>query len=198
MTREGKSPLNDEQLERLLQLALKGDVEALNDLFGSLRELLYATAPDGTDVRRSLSRFVQEALFDAFQNLGSIKNPSAPVFRAWLMKIFRRRISKQRREDRRLKRGAAQIGQRQPIEDLMDRMPSPETAVETQELTTILAQLMQTLTRPQEQVVRLYYFEKISQSEIAAKLKLSVDSVEGHLKRAKAKLRGLLDVDIEP
>lgn len=46
-----------------------------------------------------------------------------------------------------------------------------------------------------QNVIRLYYFEELSYEEVAKKLKLPLNTVRTHLKRAKAELKTKLDYE---
>ncbi len=197
MTEETDRPIDDERLEHLLLLASQGDSDALNELFAHQRMFLRAFADKQFDSRLSLSAFVQEALFDAFQNLSSLRSVSAPAFRLWLLQILRRRIYRHLREKKQLKRRPPNGEEPQSADQVADDSPLPDVAAEYAEQRAQVGQRIQSLNSLQQQIVFLRFFEGLSQSQIAAELDITIDSLEGHLRRIKSKLRGMLP-SLEP
>ncbi|HEX5614337.1 MAG TPA: SigB/SigF/SigG family RNA polymerase sigma factor [Acidimicrobiia bacterium] len=79
---------------------------------------------------------------------------------------------------------------RSPIERRMGHDPSADT-----ERGVLLDQLLATLPEREATIVRLRFFEDLTQSEIAAELGISQMHVSRLLRRSLAELRGVLDDD---
>lgn len=88
----------------------------------------------------------------------------------------------------RLRREKVEIAYRDVFEPPMDET-SPSEAAEQSETQELVAAAMQTLSKEQQDVVRLSFFEDKPHSEIAAQLAVPLGTVKSRLRLAMVKLR---------
>lgn len=123
---------------------------------------------------------VQETFLKAYRSLPSFRGECSE--KTWLMKIAMNTCCDLRRAHR-LRR----IDPRH-IPDLLPQAAEPFTQAEE----ALVTQVMQ-LPRKLREVILLYYYQDMTVTEIAVSLGISQSSVSGRLKRARGKLRTLLE-----
>ena len=123
---------------------------------------------------------VQETFLKAYRSLASFRGECSE--KTWLMKIAMNTCCDLRRAHR-LRR----IDPRR-IPDLLPQAAEPFA----QEEEALVTQVMQ-LPRKLREVILLYYYQDMTVTEIAVSLGISQSSVSGRLKRARGKLRALLE-----
>ncbi len=123
---------------------------------------------------------VQETFLKAYRSLASFRGECSE--KTWLMKIAMNTCCDLRRAHR-LRR----IDPRR-ILDLLPQAAEPFA----QEEEALVTQVMQ-LPRKLREVILLYYYQDMTVTEIAVSLGISQSSVSGRLKRARGKLRALLE-----
>lgn len=123
---------------------------------------------------------VQETFLKAYRSLASFRGECSE--KTWLMKIAINTCCDLRRAHR-LRR----IDPRR-IPELLPQAAEPFTEAEE----ALVTQVMQ-LPRKLREVILLYYYQDMTVTEIAVSLGISQSSVSGRLKRARGKLRALLE-----
>ena len=123
---------------------------------------------------------VQETFLKAYRSLASFRGECSE--KTWLMKIAMNTCCDLRRAHR-LRR----IDPRR-IPELLPQAAEPFAPAEE----ALVTQVMQ-LPRKLREVVLLYYYQNMTVTEIAISLGISQSSVSGRLKRAREKLRTLLE-----
>ena len=123
---------------------------------------------------------VQETFLKAYRSLASFRGECSE--KTWLMKIAMNTCCDLRRAHR-LRR----IDPRR-IPDLLPQAAEPFAPAEE----ALVTQVMQ-LPRKLREVILLYYYQDMTVTEIAVSLGISQSSVSGRLKRAREKLRELLE-----
>ena len=173
----------------LIEEALKGRLEAFNDLVtrhqDHLFALVYRLVPD----RDQAADVVQEAFFSAYRNLASFRGGSV---RSWLGKIaVNAAMDLQRARKRRPS---------QPYPELEDdswQPPAgsdaePETIALTVERSKTLAAALATLTVDQRTCIVLFDVEGYDYAEIATIMKVEVGTVKSRIHRGRLALRSVL------
>ena len=123
---------------------------------------------------------VQETFLKAYRSLASFRGECSE--KTWLMKIAMNTCCDLRRAHR-LRR----IDPRR-IPELLPQAAEPFAPAEE----ALVTQVMQ-LPRKLREVILLYYYQDMTVTEIAVSLGISQSSVSGRLKRARGKLRTLLE-----
>jgi RNA polymerase sigma-70 factor (ECF subfamily) len=173
----------------LVEEALKGRLEAFNELVtrhqDHLFALVYRLVPD----RDQAADVVQEAFFSAYRNLASFRGGSV---RSWLGKIaVNAAMDLQRARKRR---------PIQPYPEFEDDswQPPAESEAEPEmkalaiERSKALAAALATLTADQRTCIVLFDVEGYDYSEIATIMKVEVGTVKSRIHRGRLALRGVL------
>lgn len=81
-----------------------------------------------------------------------------------------------------------------PLEDAshLSTLESPERALEEKDEAIRIEEALATIDKKYAKVIRLYYFDNLSYEEVGRHLKISVNTVRTHLRRAKIALRKIL------
>lgn len=123
---------------------------------------------------------VQETFLKAYRSLASFRGECSE--KTWLMKIAMNTCCDLRRAHR-----LRSIDPRR-IPDLLPQAAEPFAPAEEELVTQVIQ-----LPRKLREVILLYYYQDMTVTEIAVSLGISQSSVSGRLKRARGKLRTLLE-----
>lgn len=123
---------------------------------------------------------VQDTFLKAYRSLASFRGECSE--KTWLMKIAMNTCCDLRRAHRLRRIDPCRIP------DLLPQAAEPFTEAEE----ALVTQVMQ-LPRKLREVILLYYYQDMTVTEIAVSLGISQSSVSGRLKRAREKLRALLE-----
>jgi RNA polymerase sigma factor (sigma-70 family) len=145
----------------------------------SLVTLAYAVSGS----RLAAEDLAQEALLAAYENWDAIKSKQEPV--AWVRRILLNKATSAYRR----RMAEARALARRPQD--LDSVPFPEV---TGDIDRIWREVRR-LPRRQTQVIALVYVEHLTVTEIAATLQCSKESVNTHLRRARATLAHILHLE---
>ena len=123
---------------------------------------------------------VQDTFLKAYRSLASFRGECSE--KTWLMKIAMNTCCDLRRAHR-----LRSIDPRR-IPDLLPQAAEPFAPAEEELVTQVIQ-----LPRKLREVILLYYYQDMTVTEIAVSLGISQSSVSGRLKRARGKLRTLLE-----
>jgi RNA polymerase sigma factor (sigma-70 family) len=137
----------------------------------------------------------QEALLQAFLGLTSLRNPDS--FGPWLLAIVVN-LSKMRIRARRDWHPADEWHGGRVLEDftLADLQPSPEAIYEVRELHEIVLAAVRTLSKDQQQAVRMHYVDGLSLWDIGRSAGVPIGAIKVRLHRARAQLRKELEREL--
>ena len=162
---KGPDRAQDHELERLV---LQYQQSLLRTCFLYLRD------------RTLAEDAVQETFLKAYRSLASFRGECSE--KTWLMKIAMNTCCDLRRAHR-----LRSIDPRR-IPDLLPQAAEPFAPAEEELVTQVIQ-----LPRKLREVILLYYYQDMTVTEIAVSLGISQSSVSGRLKRARGKLRTLLE-----
>jgi RNA polymerase sigma factor (sigma-70 family) len=180
-------------LRPLLRLALAGDVRAWNDFFGEIRRYLHAevyrvAGPDENGslehsvIVQSTLRRVWEHIAEQFPN--GAEGDALARFLAWVKAIVHNRT----REELRKRRPGQVDASGSAVEDVVDTRARPGAA-KRDRVAVELAAALARLPEKKRQVVELFWFERLSDSEIGVRLGCSPGAVKVLRCRALRELR---------
>ena len=130
--------------------------------------------------RQDAEDAVQETFLKAYRSLASFRGECSE--KTWLMKIAMNTCCDLRRAHR-----LRSIDPRR-IPELLPQAAEPFAPAEEELVTQVIQ-----LPRKLREVILLYYYQDMTVTEIAVSLGISQSSVSGRLKRARGKLRTLLE-----
>jgi RNA polymerase sigma-70 factor, ECF subfamily len=197
MTKASKQSAVDANANSDLELvhaAKDGDVTAFEQLVKRYDRKLLRIAQGVTHNAEDAQDAVQEALFKAFQNLGSFREESQ--FSTWLFRITVNQSLMKLRKQRAIREVSLdedlQDVDMLPIE-VIDWAPNPEQLYWASELRDILIGALEELPPAVRMVFVLRDIEGLSTDETAEVLNLSQTAVKARLWRARLQLRERLN-----
>lgn len=141
----------------------------------------------------------QETLVRTFREIGSLRQPE--LFRAWLRSIAGNVSRNERRRRARLMRAAPEVsldgGDDEPVVAVRDTEPAPDEALIGRERRARLREALAVLSPQMRQCLTLRLEQDLKYREIAAVLKISIDTVKAHLAQGKKRLRAELTAELD-
>ena len=181
------TPAQDQILMSYLERIARQDQLALRELYDATSSKLYAIAMRVVGNVEHAEDVLQEAFITIWRVAGDYKAPLSPPM-AWLGVIVRSRGL-----DFLRRRTAERALAGQSVEDMADTLATDmDTPMETQEASEqawALHECLRKIEAKQRQVVTLAYFRDLSQSELAAQLKLPLGTVKTWMRRGLEQLR---------
>jgi len=174
--------------DELVRRTLRGDAEAFHLLIERHTPTLYRIVRRLCSDRAEAEAITQEAFLRAWESLP--KSKIDRPFRPWLIQIAvnaaRDALKKSRPLD------FADLPPEEPLQ-VASTLPGPEEWVEKAETLEKLALAVQSLALPYRMVIALRYEAEMSYEEMAAVLKLPLNTVRTRLYRAKQELRQAME-----
>jgi RNA polymerase sigma factor (sigma-70 family) len=193
-------PMATESEAALLARCRKGDSEAWDELF----DRHYAAAGRfvfqlGYDVtREDADEICQEVFLTVIKNLHTFQGNCQ--FQTWLFRIAANKTRDYRQKQNAAKRGGGQItvslhqNSDDPdgfVIDPPSNAPGPDAALMQAENVTLVAQALEQLGGPCQEIIELRYFGDLSYEEIARSLDLNMKTVSSRLSKCLDKLEVL-------
>ena len=177
----------------LIRRIAAGEEAAVAELYDRYGRVLYAVVYRVVGERADAEEVVMEAFAQVWREAPKF-TPDRGSVAAWLTMIARSRAldlvrSRQRRE-RLTTEAARDDADRAPA--MSQRRPDPSHAVEHGERQRRVAEALATLSPPQRDAIELAYFEGLSQSEIAERLKEPLGTIKTRMRLGMIKLRDAL------
>jgi RNA polymerase sigma-70 factor, ECF subfamily len=193
-------PRDSTQAQRTDDLALVhasklGDVAAFEQLVGRYDARLHRIAWRLTRNHEDSKDVVQEALLKAFQHLGQFREDSK--FSTWLVRITLNQSFMKLRNSRTTKEVSFDFDssseENNPI-DFVDERPNPEEVYKETELRWTLKEKLRELEPGLRTTFIMRYMDGLSLNQTAEALHLNLSAVKTRCRRARLKLRELIEV----
>jgi RNA polymerase sigma-70 factor (ECF subfamily) len=177
----------------LVARAAAGDERAIGPLYDRYGAVLYAVAYRITGQRADAEEVVLEAFAQAWREAPRFEAGRGSVA-GWLTTIARSRaLDLVRARTRRDRITATAAADRPDVSPAMGNFrPDPAGALDNDERRRQVRQALETLSAPQRQAIELAYFEGLSQSEIAERLREPLGTVKTRVRLGMQKLRECL------
>lgn len=166
------------------------DKQALETLYDRYERILYAFLMQLTQDRDLAEEAMQEVFIKLWRGVG-VYDETKGQFRSWLFTMGRNvaiDLIRRRKPDLQLDESYA--------ETIPSTERSVESEVEWQEERTQIETAMAELPAEQQQVVRLMYFQGLSQQKIADACGIPLGTVKGRIRLALKQLRRRLSPDL--
>jgi RNA polymerase sigma-70 factor, ECF subfamily len=177
----------------LVARAARGDEQAIGTLYDRYGAVLHAVAYRVVGQRADAEDVVIEAFAQAWRDATRFEATRSSVA-GWLTMIARSRaldvVRARRRRDRITASAAAEQPQRSPA--MGDWRTDPFDSYDHAERRQQVQAALQTLSPPQRQAIELAFFEGLSQSEIAERLKEPLGTIKTRVRLGMQKLRDSL------
>lgn len=187
--------------EVLIRESLKGDQDALHQLFARYARELYPTALRLLGNREDAEDALQDGLLSAFRNLRRFEGRSQ--FSTWLTRIVIN-AALMRLRSQRAHPVASLDSENSEQEDstladkVADRAPDPEEIYEAKEIGDIIERNMQTLSPSLRSAITLRDVEGWSTAEAAQALGVPEGTLKSQLHRARTQLAARLRSSLRP
>lgn len=201
----GEQPLADRTDAQLVAALVAGDQAALGELYDRHAAVLYRAALLRVGDRQLAEEILQDTYL-ALWNRAELFDERQGSLAAWLSTIARNRaIDRLRGLGRRppqvpfsalLPEGERHGDQELPVHRLVDHDPSaddPAGMIDGAWLRAEVERALAGMPDVERDVIRLAYYEELSQSEIAARLDWPLGTVKTRTRRALARLRHSLN-----
>jgi len=179
--------------QELIGRAGAGDQRAIAALYDRYSRVLYAVAYRIVGQRADAEDVVVESFAQAWRDAPRFESGRGSVA-GWLTTIARSRaLDLVRARSRRARHVDSAIADRPGASPAMgDWRPEPAEALDQAERRERVRQALDTLSQPQREAIELAYFEGLSQSEIAARLREPLGTVKTRVRLGMEKLREAL------
>jgi len=186
-----ETPLSDGDA---LAAAVKGDGAGLAALYDRYSRVVYSLALRIVQVDAEAEDVVQEVFSQMFRQAGRYDSRRGPVS-SWLLTIARTRAidhvrARKRLPDRRYGREPETAA-----ENVADPRANQESQTLTDEQVQRVRRALDGLPAEQRKAIELAYYEGLSQSEIADRLKEPLGTVKSRIRAAMMRLRDALALD---
>jgi RNA polymerase sigma-70 factor (ECF subfamily) len=173
---------------RTIDRMTRRDAAALGELYDRYSRSVYSLACRILSDRTEAEDVVQEVFSQAWRQASAYDERRAPVA-GWLLMMTRTRAI-----DRlRAKSGRIQLVQALPtLPDPPDQQEGPEAMAIGEEDAARVRAALGTLTESQRSAIELAYYEGLSQSDIAARLREPLGTVKTRIRTGLLKLRAAL------
>ncbi len=192
MTEAKDLPPGPRDADLVLRMA-QGDEQALSRLYDRFGQVLYAVAYRVVGQQADADEVVMEAFAQAWRDAPRFDQGRGSVA-AWLTMMTRSRALDLLRSQSRRERITDTAAREEPVAGpaMSAGIPSPGSAVLDEERKRAVAAALSALSPPQREAIQLAYYEGLSQSEIAERLKEPLGTIKTRMRLGMQKLREAL------
>ena len=180
---------NDDEL--LLAKVAQGDRTAFIAIYDRFSTPLYSLAIKMLANQTEAEDLLQDVFLSVWNKAGTFRPERGSAF-SWVVAQLRNRAIDKIRSRRR--RGELLEANAPELEPTSSATPSSAQNAETSERAREVRSAMMQLSGEQQQVLRLAYFEGLTQSEIAEKLEEPLGTIKARAQRGMARMRTILKV----
>ncbi len=182
---------NDDQ--QLIQQALNGDLTAFNTLVLRYQDRVYSLCYRIMGDSSSAADTAQDAFITAYRRLDTYRGGN---FRSWLLRIATNTCYDELRRRQRRPTESLDAPAESDFDDgppIADNSPTPEQAMQQQELSKLLQDCINGLGDSHRSVLILSDVEGLSYQEIADSVDANLGTVKSRLSRARLAMRDCLE-----
>jgi RNA polymerase sigma factor (sigma-70 family) len=178
----------------LVEEALKGNLEAFNELVRIYQDYLFGLVVRVVNDRDAANDAVQEAFFSCYRNLERFRGDS---FRSWLTRIALNAATDVLRYKKRRPADPFPEWEDDSWQPPAGEDASPEHQQMRRQTSQMLAQALAQITDDQRRAIILFDVEGFDYQEIADMTGVSLGTVKSRIHRGRLALRDLLQSDME-
>lgn len=175
-----------DQITTLVERAVKGDRDAMSDLYSQTCQRTYRTILGLVRDEQTAQDLTQETYMAAFSGLKRLEDPAR--FQPWLISTAVHKSKNHLRSARPVL--FSELEDSAAVENLPDvrAEASPEISLDRAETTRIVRELLGELNESQRLAVELFYYDQLSTTEISQSLEIPQSTVKTQLHYARKKL----------
>ncbi len=178
----------------LVEEALKGNLEAFNELVRIYQDYLFGLVVRVVNDRDAANDAVQEAFFSCYRNLERFRGDS---FRSWLTRIALNAATDVLRYKKRRPADPFPEWEDDSWQPPAGEDASPERQAMRRQSSRMLAEALAQITEDQRRAIILFDVEGFDYQEIADMTGVSLGTVKSRIHRGRLALRDLLQSDME-
>ncbi len=187
-------PLKDEERDRLIAAAQRGNLDAFNELVLAYQGQVYNLAYRIMSDPAAASDATQEAFISAYQHIEGFRGEHPASFKSWLMRIVSNACYDELR--RRKRHPTTSIEDFEIDEEanpaLVSDIEGPEAYTEREEMARVIQSGIQMLPADQRVTLVLADVQGLSYQDVAEATDVPLGTVKSRLARARGKLRDYL------
>ncbi|CAO3437640.1 RNA polymerase ECF-type sigma factor [Azospirillum endophyticum] len=177
-------PTDEDSDEALMAQIRSGNQTAYRTLVHRHLKRTYALARRLTGNEAEAEDVVQDAFLQVWQRRAQWSDGGGARFTTWLYRVVVNRCIDHKRR---------LVGQDlETVAEPSDNSPDAVSTIHRRQVATRLLDAQNRLTPQQRVAVTLFYYENLSNADIAGVMQISIGAVESLLKRARQQLRLLL------
>lgn len=185
----GPSQENEEDA-KLIQRIVTGENSAMAVLYDRYSAVLYTFGLRVLRSREETADLLQEVFLQVWNKADSYRREKGTVY-TWLVTMTRNRaIDLLRSKKHKQQSQTLDVGDLSLVADA--QQTNPHTRTEIGEDQQLVANALKRLTKDQQQVIALAYYEGYSQSEIANKLNVPLGTVKSRMRKGLMEMRSML------
>lgn len=188
---KSKRPFPPEELGEIVQQAQHGNKEAMEMLIASSERTVYFHCLRFLRNQEDVVDAVQDIFLSAIENLKTLRQPEA--FYQWIRSITvnycKSKLIKNNQSSNLIDLSSLDNAFPLPPTSLTQQKHLPYATLETQETQKQLLRLIDRLPDGQRICVTLYYYDELSQREIADLLDIPLGTVKSRLSKARFSLK---------
>ena len=175
-----------EQDVQTLKRAQSGEARALAELYDRYTPLLFPVALRILRTQADAEDAIQDSWLQVWRRAAAY-DPRRGTVAAWLLTVIRTRAL-----DRYRSRASRSRAESRVDPEPVQRPPEPASSAVRSQLGAKVREALATLAPQQRQAIEIAYFEGLSQSEIAERLKAPLGTVKSWTRQGLTRLRELL------
>ena len=187
-----------EELKNYVQKFQGGDKEAFEGIYKMSYSYLHTCVIHVVRDEETAQDVLQDVYMEMLKNLGQLRNPED--FLGWAAVIANRKcFALLKTRNRELLTYEGEGEQTELLETIADNEEFiPESFIQNKEKQRLVREIIDGLTDMQRLCVISFYYNQMSQEEIAQELGIPVNTVKSHLNRAKEKIKAaVIELDKE-
>lgn len=173
------------EMESLLLRAKNGDEAAFTQLYNATFQKIFRYVFFRVSHKEVAEDLTEDVFLKAFKNISTLQSNS---FEAWLYPIARNRVIDYYRS----KKETVPL---EAVEEILEYQSNLVDILHLQDQQKLLVKLLQELGEDQQSVIKLKFFEQLSNTEIASLLNKAEGTIRIIQFRALKKLKELLERD---
>lgn len=178
--------------EYLIKKVIRGESNAYAELVDRYKHMVYTLALKIVKNREDAEEVAQDTFFKAYNSLKYFKGDSK--FSTWLYKIaYYGALDSLKKNKRQLETTKIDISEAYNIGSIDNALEG----MEAKERVEIIKRAIQRLPGDDSVLITLYYFETLSMYEISQVMGISTNTVKVRLFRARKRLAGILENNLE-
>jgi RNA polymerase sigma factor (sigma-70 family) len=182
----GVAELSDDDLAKGM---VKGDEACLSEIYRRWGVLVHSVVTRSLGDAEEAKDVTQQIFVGAWRGRATY-TPERGGLRGWIMGITRKKIADALTQRSRRRRDVEAIAAKSPSGEAGTE-PDPGSVVEQLHVIAELSRLPQ----PQQSILRMAFYEDLTQAQIAERTGLALGTVKSHTRRGLIRLKRRLEVD---